>query len=259
MRLQLLRLTWENPHPEKKIVKFDFVSFNNSICSPFLLAATAEIPAKNGNVDEPRANNSEPIHNVNAKDGRLSSRMLSDIEDSEEINNLRELGAFLESDGSRKLIKVSLSGPGPNAGRPRGTDGNVELVSRIPSVEFLDVAWSNITNTALTSANSMPNLRSLNLNLTQVTDGGLRHLEANKSLERLWLNRTKITDEGIKTLSQMTNLKVLDLSGTAVTDAGLEHLKTLMLLEDLDLRETRTTDAGIATLSQLLPKARIRH
>jgi hypothetical protein len=39
--IRLIKLTWENPHPERKIKSFDFTSSNHD-AAPFLIAVTAE-------------------------------------------------------------------------------------------------------------------------------------------------------------------------------------------------------------------------
>lgn len=37
---------WENPHPERKIISFDYVSTGKTMCAPFLLAVTVEEPPR---------------------------------------------------------------------------------------------------------------------------------------------------------------------------------------------------------------------
>ena len=252
-KLRLYKMTWENPRPEQKITHFDFVSYNNSVCSPFLIAASAELEET-----ELLPGESATIYKEIEAKPQHPTTVIADSNDTVAIAKLRDIGAFLEFDAGRKLIKVSLSGAGPRKGRPRGTEETVKWVSSEPTVEFLDLAWSSVTNDALKSIGQMPNIRSLNLNFTQITDEGIGHLKTATSLEHLWLHSTQLTDVGLEELKQLTKLRMLDLSKTQITDAGLSSLETLTNLEALDLRETNTTEAQVDDLRQKLPKVKIK-
>lgn len=252
-KLRLFKMTWVNQHIDKKVTKIDFVSFNNSICSPFLVAASAE---PSGVADS----NTPQIESRRTRESRPSppASVLADSEDSQSIANLRDIGAFLQFNDQRQVVYVSLSGAGPRRGRPRGTEETVGWVANVPSVEFLDVAWSSITNSSLEVIGKMPNLRSLNLNLTQVSDEGFQHLKDRTTLEHLWLHHTRLSDAGLQYLAGLTNLKSLDLSNTSVTNAGLSSLEGLSNLVELDLRETTTSEDLVDGLRKVLPKARIK-
>ena len=253
LKIRLFRMMWENPRPEKRVTSFDFVSFNDTICSPFLIAVTGELTSEvSAAVDQgdfPRVTLVKTASDLGSLDPR--SEWTSTLE------KLRDCGAFLEFDDQKQLKHVSLSGPGPRSGIARGSNPFVALVSEIPTVELLDLAYSAATDDALLSVKELPNLRSLNLNLTGVTNQGLQHLKGMQTLERLCLHSTWITDAGVSHLSQMSQLKVLDLSNTQITDSGLLHLKSLLSLEEVDLRKTKTTAAGVTELRQALPNARI--
>ena len=40
--IRLFQMSWTNPHPEKTVTAFDYVSNNETICAPFLVAATTD-------------------------------------------------------------------------------------------------------------------------------------------------------------------------------------------------------------------------
>jgi beta-glucosidase len=40
--IRLFQLTWTNPHPEKTVAAFDYVSTNETMCAPFLVAVTTD-------------------------------------------------------------------------------------------------------------------------------------------------------------------------------------------------------------------------
>ncbi|PQO44987.1 leucine-rich repeat domain-containing protein [Blastopirellula marina] len=216
--IRLFLRTWENPHPNKKIATVDFVSRNETISAPFLVALTAETV----------------------------------VDDADVIEKLKQHGAFIELGDNEKVRLVSLSGPGQKAGFLRGVDDNLRLVCELPSVEVVYANFSDITDDGLQSLQKLPRLRWLSLNLTEVSDQGLAHLANLEGLERLRLHGTKISDVGLGHLSKLKNLEVLDLSNTETTDGGLVALKALTSLKDLDLRGTRVTEEGVGKLRESL-------
>lgn len=42
VKLRLYLSSWTNPKPEKKVARIDFISANNTVCSPFCIAISAE-------------------------------------------------------------------------------------------------------------------------------------------------------------------------------------------------------------------------
>jgi len=107
------------------------------------------------------------------------------------------------------------------------------LLKDVTSLQELDLAGMQITDTDLAQLSGLTNLRVLHLEKTPTTDAMLGHLK------------------GLK------NLVYLNVYGTQVTDAGLPQLKDLAGLKSLYVFETKVTDAGIAALKQALPNVRI--
>lgn len=224
--IRLFLRTWENPHPDKQIATIDFLSRNETISAPFLVALTAETA----------------------------------VDEADVIERLKQHGAFIELGEDEKVRLVSLSGPGLKSGFIRGVDDNLRLVGDLPSVEIVYANFSDITDDGLKSLQKLPHLRWLSLNLTEVSDQGLAHLATLEGLERLRLHKTRITDAGLAHLSQLKNLEALDLSNTTITDQGLNALTELPRLKNLDLRGTKATAEGVGKLRQSLGDAvEIRH
>jgi len=251
MKLRLLQMSWLNPNPKKKVAKLDFVSFNETVCSPFLIAASAELTADEPAIVPP-AGTEHTVTGVRYRDVMSTE----DPGQFEVINEFRDVGAFLAINEAGHVRGIWLSGPGPRSDSQRGTDLNVALASKVPTVQFLDLANSLVTNDGLDAIRGLSNLRSLNLNLTSISDKGLETVCDIKSLERLWLHETKITNAGLAKLVRLPNLKVLDLSNTNISDSGLTHLEKLTSLEELDLRKTKMIK--VAALRRILLNTRIK-
>ncbi len=102
-----------------------------------------------------------------------------------------------------------------------------------------------------------PSLVWLNLSGTAVTDAGLAHLGKLAQLRRLNLSRTAVTDAGLASLAGLGQLEVLNLYGTGVSDAGLAQLHGLQSLTKLYLWETAVSDAGVAALAAARPGVKV--
>lgn len=252
VNIRLFKATWENPYPGEEITSIDYSSRNETISAPFLIAITAEGFTEEAIAEEPRE---EATVGPTGDEKMLEE--VATLQESEAIEALKELGAFLEYGETGRVTVVSLAGPGPRRAVSRGTDAAVRLLADLPTLETVHLDNSNITDAGLMPLSALAKLRSLSLNLTGVTDAGLAHLKDLKSLERLHIYQTRVTDEGLRHIAGLENLKVLDISRTRVTDKGLRHLENLASLESLDMRSTQVTEAGAEQLKQKLPGVRI--
>ena len=98
-----------------------------------------------------------------------------------------------------------------------------------------------------------PSLVWLNLTGTAVTNAGGGTLRRLKELRRLSLARTSFGDEGVASLVSLSELERLNLYGTSISDAGLLRLAALPKLKKLYLWQTRVTDAGAAAFAASRP------
>lgn len=127
----------------------------------------------------------------------------------------------------------------------RGTrisDGTLALVSKLPAIEALDIAN------------------------TQVTDNGLDHLITLTNLKELALGRSRLSENALEVLRMLPTLTYLDLSGAravppdmarrrggvgALSDATLRALAELKELRTLKMGYSDITSAGLASLTGL--------
>ncbi|QDU94372.1 Internalin-A precursor [Lignipirellula cremea] len=96
----------------------------------------------------------------------------------------------------------------------------------------------------------IPTLKWLDLTSTQVTDEGLAALANLTGLETLILANTQVGDEGVAHLANLVGLKSLDITGTPVGDAGIAHLGKLKQLEKLFAWGTSITGKRLALIAE---------
>jgi hypothetical protein len=141
--IRLFSFEWTNPAPEKGIDRLDFVSNNETICSPFLVAVSGA-----------------PLG----------------LSISEAVQKLRDFGAKLEFNSSEGVVAVWLAGPGPIDGVTRGSDEAAVLLSALPTLERAYLNYPGITDVGVAALKSSSSLKWLSLNFSNVTDAGLAHL-----------------------------------------------------------------------------------
>jgi hypothetical protein len=132
-------------------------------------------------------------------------------------------------------------------------DDQWALLTLLPTLEGLNLAHANVSDSGLIHLRDLPSLQVLNLEATQISDDGLKYLEALPALEQLSLGDTEISDAGLQTLESMPQLTVLTVENTPnISDGGLAHLsglKDLIILRLHDEEHKRLspiTDAGVA-------------
>jgi hypothetical protein len=134
------------------------------------------------------------------------------------------------------------------------TDRHAAALSRLPQLEELSLARSNISDSALGHLSSKQPLRRLDVSHTLVTDAGVEHIARFQELERLDLTETLVTDEGVKLLAAAPSLKSLVLQRVMVSDEGVAALAQSQTLEHVYLAEmplTADAYAAIATAPAL--------
>lgn len=91
-----------------------------------------------------------------------------------------------------------------------------------------------------------PTIAWLNLSRTAITDRGIASLKDLPELERLRLEWTAIGDSGLDFAATCAKLRSLNLVGTKVTDAGLAKLAACGSLRKVFVWNTGVTPEGIA-------------
>lgn len=101
-------------------------------------------------------------------------------------------------------------------------------LSKLKSLEHLNVSGTKTNDKALALLKSLPNLRHLNLADTAVSDQGLVHLTTLKKLKVLQLPNTKISKAGLIHLRSLPSLTQLNVAGTKISLADLKSFAAKM-------------------------------
>ena len=104
-----------------------------------------------------------------------------------------------------------------------------------PSIQWLNLTGSKITDNILGDLARMPSLVGLNLARTAITDAGFAELANAERLETLCFKKTAITDAGLACLVDLPNLRNIDMRHTTVTDAGIKTLRKMPQLQQVFL------------------------
>lgn len=153
-------------------------------------------------------------------------------------------------DWSRLIRELDAAGV-PGLMLPMSTDSDMEHLAKLPSLKYLDLISSRITDAGLAPLRNLTQLERLSLPFAKVTDAGVAHLAGMTSLQVLDLSCTQITDVGLAHLKGTAGLWCLSVQGDPITDTGLQNLRGLTKLQFLDLLKTQITDAGLAHLAGL--------
>ncbi|MEM9800237.1 MAG: hypothetical protein AAGA20_07925 [Planctomycetota bacterium] len=159
--------------------------------------------------------------------GSASLRRLELRGEKVSLGILREIAAM---DGLESLALSGFSGL---------KDRHLEPLERMPSLRFLDVSGTGISDEGLVVIAAIPQISGLVLSDTAVTDAGMKHLG-----DMVW------HEEGAEvSLRTATELTHIELARTAITDRGLDHLNALPIAR-LDVSETQITNAAKKTLDR---------
>jgi hypothetical protein len=118
-----------------------------------------------------------------------------------------------------------------------------------PSLTWLDLKCSRVTDEGLAYLQKFPALSRLSLQGTAIGDAGLVHIGKLQNLVDLDLEETKVTDDGLRHLANL-RLRSLSLAGTQVNGSGFRNLGN-MWIRDLTLRETLVDDEGVEFIAEM--------
>ena len=159
------------------------------------------------------------------------------------------LGPHVRDWWNQTAVMETLVAFNPVYGKQRGMVVSVDLTNSPVKINDADLA--NLVG--------FPSLQWLNLSGTQITDKGLEHVGKLHHLNTLNLGNTNISDEGIAHLAALPNLRVLGLSNTSVTNAGMVHVAKMKNLNVLLLDNTNVTNEGLSELESLKSLYQIGH
>ena len=133
------------------------------------------------------------------------------------------------------------------------------LKALCPSLNYLDMAHNDLSDSVMANLKQLTDLRVLNLGFTGIGDGALIDLGTLKSLSILDIsNNRKIDDGGILHLLTLPNLNTLVLFDTRVTVKGLLQLKKIKTLGTLKLSPSLYTQAQLQEVKKAMPKVWLR-
>jgi Leucine-rich repeat (LRR) protein len=122
------------------------------------------------------------------------------------------------------------------------TNVGLAAIGAFQSLEYLDLANTNITDHGLTKLVNLKQLRILFLDKTRITEEGLKEIATLDKLHTLSLAGTRLRGQWVKSVSRVGSL---DLSDTTLTPDVLKQLAMLPDLEHLRLRRVLAWDVGV--------------
>lgn len=140
------------------------------------------------------------------------------------------------------------------------TDAGVAKLSKLTQLRWLTLAFTEITDASLQTVAGMKELRRLTLNGTRITDTGLKELAFLEHLDSFSADcpgfpghghSPRITDQGLRVIAEWPAIETVSLWRTQITNDGLETLGRVKTLRHLHIGQTAVTDDGLPHLYQL--------
>ena len=133
--------------------------------------------------------------------------------------SVRSRGGAIRTTSNGDVYLVALNSPAFD-------DSDVEIASRIPTLEQLLLVGSDVTDQALVSISQVDSLKHLDVSNTGITDSELSRLSGLPGLEFLEFNNCgNVTGAGLLQLRPMPNLHQLGIRGTEISFVELQQLK----------------------------------
>eukprot|EP00735_Rhodelphis_limneticus_P006898 TRINITY_DN19366_c0_g1::TRINITY_DN19366_c0_g1_i1::g.7809::m.7809 TRINITY_DN19366_c0_g1::TRINITY_DN19366_c0_g1_i1::g.7809 ORF type:complete len:580 (-),score=36.17,sp/Q8N1E6/FXL14_HUMAN/29.62/3e-16,sp/Q8N1E6/FXL14_HUMAN/27.35/3e-13,LRR_4/PF12799.2/1.9e+03,LRR_4/PF12799.2/10,LRR_4/PF12799.2/40,LRR_4/PF12799.2/25,LRR_4/PF12799.2/0.0081,LRR_4/PF12799.2/3.9e-05,LRR_4/PF12799.2/0.02,LRR_4/PF12799.2/0.0059,LRR_4/PF12799.2/4.1,LRR_4/PF12799.2/1.9,LRR_4/PF12799.2/0.0088,LRR_4/PF12799.2/0.011,LRR_4/PF1279 len=140
------------------------------------------------------------------------------------------------------------------------TDEGIAPLRTRKTIRSLSLEYCPITDVSLTVLSALPVLTELNLAYTRITDTGVSNLMSGLRLplSTLNLDSCAVGDASIKALTRSyESLTILDLTDTLISDGCMTHLIQLKNLISLDLSCTNLGDDCVPTIAALPPTLKI--
>jgi Leucine-rich repeat (LRR) protein len=132
------------------------------------------------------------------------------------------------------------------------TDTDLRKLLQLPSLSYLDLSLTRITDQGMLELKNAPGIVDLNLYFAEyVTDEGLAAIKDWKKLKRLNLHGTKVSDTTLEHISGIATLEALNVGSAMITDVGIERLVSLPNLKELTMGGNELGDAGLQALRQI--------
>lgn len=167
---------------------------------------------------------------INLRDCKVDEELLRHVAVIGELNRLW-LPIGIDDDGIRQISHLQLQEL--NLPATRITDKSAITLSKIKSLNQLDLGFTSISDDFLEKLEALPNLQSLVLRDTRVTSAGMEYLSRHPKLATLDLRRTEVDDSGVQVLISLPTLANLSLSLSKATNHSFEHLNKFPKLKRL--------------------------
>lgn len=169
------------------------------------------------------------------------------------------------------IVGVSMTGPSIDdyhvrtlAGLPEVEflefeDAQVSALSLKTIGELKSLKSVNLSSTPIgdiTDITRLPRLQQLNVSYTKLRDSQLSSLARLKNLRRVNAAGLQLTDAGVAHLAQCAALEELNISGAALGPNGLEPLQSLTELKSLVLRSCQLDPDDLRRLAAALPNCK---
>lgn len=133
------------------------------------------------------------------------------------------------------------------------TDADLKYLTKMmPTLEFLHLSNTKVTDNGMKWVLSLKELCSLNLTATRITDLGMKELSV-LPLSSLNVSGTKITDSGLIKMLSLTKarMSILRVANTGITDKAVQELSACKRLHLLDVSGTKITGVGLRKMSYM--------
>ena len=138
------------------------------------------------------------------------------------------------------------------------TDAGLAHLENVAGLQHLRLRSARISNAGLTKiADSLPELRILNLPQANFGNEGLAELARLPKLEQLRFSSPAVTDAGIAGLREFPELKRVHLIDVPITDASLTVFAELPQLESLYIDGVQFSDAALEALFAARPQLHV--
>jgi hypothetical protein len=186
------------------------------------------------------------VYKVDLRKGKVDNALLTDIGVLTELQKLDLSNAEIDDQGLRLIEHLPLRELWLQS--TNITDASAATISKISTLDFLQLNATSLSDDFLKHLNSLPELQNLGLRGTEVTGSGMAFLVRHPKLKRLDVYSTAVDDSGVAHLVGCQSLTDVGLSMTGITDAVFKHLGELPKLSAADLTANRpiTTDAVLA-------------
>jgi hypothetical protein len=195
------------------------------------------------------------VNQVDLRNGKADNSLLVHVADLTELTRLDLSNADIDDEGLRLIVHLPLRELWLQ--ETKITDASAPTLSKIQSLEFLQLNATSLSDSFLEQLEPMRELENLGLRGTHVTAVGMKYLSRHPQLKLLDVYSTEVDDSGVAHLVECQSLADVGLSGTRITDAVFEHLDKLPNLTTADLNGRPVTTEAVLAFEKTHPKCDI--